>query len=76
MIIELCQYVDAPPSSCHSERSSILRSAEDGTQSRNLLFDRPKNRFLDYALEVTMGNFPGEYVGARVPARAGVNEKW
>jgi hypothetical protein len=27
-------------------------------------------------LEMTMRNFPGEYVGARVPARAGVSWKW
>jgi hypothetical protein len=50
--------------------------AEDGTQSRNLQFDRRKSRLLDSALEMTMRNFHGEYVGARVPARAGVNEKW
>jgi hypothetical protein len=64
------------PRSCHSERSSILRSAEDGTQSRNLLCGRRKNRFVDSALEMTMRNFHGEYVGARVRARAGVNKKW
>jgi hypothetical protein len=76
MIIELCQYGDALPRPCHSERSSILRSAEDGTQSRNLLCGRRKNRFPDSTLEMTMRNLPGEYVDARVLARAGVNEKW
>jgi hypothetical protein len=49
--------------------------AEDGTQSRNLQFDRRKTGF-STQLEMTMRNLPGEYVGARVPARAGVNEKW
>jgi len=73
-MFELAQCSDKP-SSCHSERSSILRSAEDGTQSRNLLFGQRKNRLLDSALEMTMRNFHGEYVGARVLARAGVNEK-
>jgi hypothetical protein len=45
-------------------------------QSRNLLFGRRKKRFLDSTLEMTMRSLPGEYVGARVPARAGVNKKW
>jgi hypothetical protein len=49
MIANLAQYGDKPPRSCHSERSSILRSAEDGTQSRNPLFGRRKTRFLDSA---------------------------
>jgi hypothetical protein len=76
MMTELCTIRDKPPCSCHSERSPVLCSAEDGTQSRNLQFDRRKNRFPDSALEMTMRNLHGEYVGARVPARAGVNEKW
>jgi hypothetical protein len=75
MMIELAQCSDKP-SPCHFERNSVLRSAEDGTQSRNLLFDLRKSRLLDSAPEMTMRNLPGEYVGARVPARAGVNEKW
>jgi hypothetical protein len=50
--------------------------AKDGTQSRNLLCDRRKNRLLDSAPEMTKRNLLDEYVAARVPARAGVNEKW
>jgi len=73
-MIELAQCSDKP-SSCHSERSSILRSAEDGTQSRNLLFGQRKAGF-STQLEMTMRNLLDEYVAARVPARAGVNEKW
>jgi hypothetical protein len=65
-MIEPAQCGDKP-SSCHSERSSILRSTEDGTQSRNLLCGRRKNRFPDSTLEMTMRNLRGEYVGARVP---------
>jgi hypothetical protein len=76
MIANFGQYGDKPPRPCHSERSSVLRSTEDGTQSRNLLCGQPKNRFPDSTLEMTMRNLPGEYVGARVLARAGVNEKW
>jgi|HubBroStandDraft_6_1064221.scaffolds.fasta_scaffold403352_2 hypothetical protein len=76
MMTELCTIRDKPPCSCHSERSPVLCSAEDGTQSRNLLFGWRKKRFLDSTLEMTMRNFHGEYVGARVLARAGVNKKW
>ncbi len=87
MIADFAQYGDKPPRSVHSERSSALRSAEDGTRSGNLLFRRRKTRFLDSAgssafaddpaaLEMTMRNSHSEYVGARVLARARVNEKW
>jgi hypothetical protein len=49
MIADFAQYGDKPPRSCYSERSSVLRSAEDGMQSRNPLFGRRKNSFLDSA---------------------------
>jgi hypothetical protein len=49
--------------------------SEDGTQSRNLLFGQKKDRLLD-SDRMTMRNLLDEYVGARVLARAGVNEKW
>lgn len=34
-----------PHKICHSEWSSVIRTADGGTQSRNLLLDGQKSRF-------------------------------